>query len=383
MVAAIRAEAQGTARSLDIDASIRSAGMGGACNAVFWGADPNDWANPALLGYHSGLRYSWGKTRLVPGLAPDVFFKTQRITVGSSGVGIGVPGNLNGYGSTLLDYGLLQGLDPQGNPAVGPRAFERIRSWGIGVSLARLAGAAFERAGRSPPRFLRYADFAAGYNDKHVVVDLGGPSGETDARDFGFLVSATPLDYRNGRQGRDAGLPLRIDLAYGKSILNYNDASIIYLFEPSPTSRIFRDGLAAHTALGVVESVRKALGEREWLIRSLDPLFSLGLSSDWEHVQAGDDKRGYDVERQGVEFSVMNVLTVRGGHVRDRLGDIDGGTFGLGAGFCVGDVAGFRYDWATIPQASGLERVKRRGFTVFVDPFRLGQMRRGRGPSSL
>ena len=62
MVAAIRAEAQGTARSLDIDASIRSAGMGGACNAVFWGADPNDWANPALLGYHSGLRYSWGKT---------------------------------------------------------------------------------------------------------------------------------------------------------------------------------------------------------------------------------------------------------------------------------------------------------------------------------
>jgi len=42
---------------LEIDPSTRSAGMAGAASAVYWGTDPNYWANPALLGYASGIRY--------------------------------------------------------------------------------------------------------------------------------------------------------------------------------------------------------------------------------------------------------------------------------------------------------------------------------------
>ena len=53
--------AQGTARSMDIDLSIRSAGMAGASNAVFWGGSLNHWANPAVLGYTRGIRYEYGQ----------------------------------------------------------------------------------------------------------------------------------------------------------------------------------------------------------------------------------------------------------------------------------------------------------------------------------
>src|SRR5262249_37494468 len=56
----------GVGRSLDLDPSIRSAGMGAAASAVFWGGDVDDWANPALLAAQRGARYQLGKALLTP-----------------------------------------------------------------------------------------------------------------------------------------------------------------------------------------------------------------------------------------------------------------------------------------------------------------------------
>ena len=57
--------AQGAAQSTNLPPSVRSSGMGFASNAVFWGGDPDYWSNPALLGYHDGIRYEHGTSRLV------------------------------------------------------------------------------------------------------------------------------------------------------------------------------------------------------------------------------------------------------------------------------------------------------------------------------
>ncbi|MGH7729992.1 MAG: hypothetical protein ACRENJ_01940 [Candidatus Eiseniibacteriota bacterium] len=66
-----RPAAAQAARSLREDPSVRSAGMGGASTAD--GSDDlNAWANPALLGHTSGLRYRWNNTRFLPDLASDV-----------------------------------------------------------------------------------------------------------------------------------------------------------------------------------------------------------------------------------------------------------------------------------------------------------------------
>src|SRR5262249_44986061 len=97
--------AQGTARSMDIDVSIRSAGMGGAGAAVFWGQDLNHWSNPALLGGIQGIRYEQGKTQLVPDLASDVDFTSKVIKAGGGGLGIVWSGTAPGPGGVLLSYG--------------------------------------------------------------------------------------------------------------------------------------------------------------------------------------------------------------------------------------------------------------------------------------
>src|SRR5438093_2242589 len=109
--------AQGTARSMDFDLSIRSAGMAGASNAVFWGGPLNHWANPAVLGYTHGIQYEYGKTQLVPGLATDVFIRSQAVKLGWGGIGRVAQGQPEGVGGGLLDYGVGEGGDEGGNPA--------------------------------------------------------------------------------------------------------------------------------------------------------------------------------------------------------------------------------------------------------------------------
>ena len=70
----------------------------------------------------------------------------------------------------------------------------------------------------------------------------------------------------------------------------------------------------------------------------------------------------------GAELTLLNIFTVRTGHLEDPLGERSGATFGLGIGFQLGRFLGFRYDYGTLPQASTLPDLKRHGYTIFVDP---------------
>src|SRR5690348_1059502 len=85
---------------LDIDPSVRSASMGGASTAVFWGVDPNHWVNPALLGFATGIRYESGHTDYDYGFQ----LRTSRVTVGYAGVGFATAGQpIDGLGDSHLD----------------------------------------------------------------------------------------------------------------------------------------------------------------------------------------------------------------------------------------------------------------------------------------
>ncbi|HET7225397.1 MAG TPA: hypothetical protein VFK69_06735 [Candidatus Eisenbacteria bacterium] len=351
--------AQGTARSLDLDPSPISAGMGGASNAVFWG-DPNHWANPALLAYHDGLRYEHMREQLVPDLSSDVFFTTDRYIVAAGGVGA----SLGGY--SRLDYGPSMVTDESGNVVGIFSSYEKISSWGVGVSAASLVDGAARLFGRDAPGVGRFVDVAFGYNRKHVDVALApilGAQGSTPATDIGVLVRMTPFD---GSRMAGAALPLRIDASYGHSIENSNDAAITFLSERAPTSRIARDGAALRTTLGWPEGVRMA----PWLLETLTPMISLAGAFEHESVHAGSGPESYHVTHAGLELGFAHVAWLRFGHVEDRAGDIVADTFGWGVGFET-PYAGIRYDEGSVPEAAGLSDVHRRGFFVSLQPLRI------------
>lgn len=361
--------AQGTGRSLDIDLSIRSAGMGGASDAVFWDRDPNPWANPALLGYHRGVTYMWGRTRLVPGLADDVFLESERYTLGFMGVGLEFAGR--GPGKIRLDYGASAGTDPSGNPTGTFNSYEKIDAWGGGASLSGLLSGWAALHGRPAPALARRADVAFGFASKDIVIDLapGSSSGSAEAngKDWGMFLRGTPV-----LPDPAWALPVQVDLAYAYSVINYNDERVTFInvSQPSPLTRSNRNGIAGRVALGIPSDLRHGTGRSlRWLLDSLDPMLSIGFARDWAHNSAGGVASFYDVDHTGLEVTFVNVFTMRTGHWTDRVGEIDGSTSGWGLGFRIARVAGFRYDHATVPQArnSGLDDVERKGFTLFLD----------------
>ena len=121
-----------------------------------------------------------------------------------------------------------------------------------------------------------------------------------------------------------------------------------------------------------------------WLEEGLSPLIALTAAADQDHITAGAFGSGYRTRGQGAELTIANVLTLRGGHYLDRLGDIDGGTRGVGIQIPFGKIAGIRYDFASFPQArdSGLKNVRRHAASAWVDPLewlRASQRVRTRG----
>jgi hypothetical protein len=357
------AAAQGTARSMDLDGSAISSGMGGASAAVFWSAEPNYWANPALLGYYRGVRYQYARSQLVPGLADDVRLTSHRVTLAAAGVGLE-------WGGTRLDYGTSSIVDESGNPVGRFHSREDVRSATVGLSLAGLVGSLAPES--SVAWWAESFDLAVGFAQKDVEMDLA-PGLKADASgrpsDVGGLLRAG-TDFGGPVGG---GIPVRVDAAFAAAVLNFNDVSFTFAGEPGeyPPSRMRRLGGALRLAIGLPRGRADAGRTRlvAALLKGLDPLLALGGAYDAEHVTAGDsDDQAYDVDHAGGEVAILNVFSVRFGHVTDRAGGIDGSTWGLGVGLPVAGVAGARYDYAEYPQSSSLPVVKRHTASVWVDP---------------
>lgn len=377
------AVAQGTARSMDIDVSIRSSALGGASNALFRGPDLNHWGNPALLGYVRGVRYEEGKTQLVPGLASDVWFKTKFTKVGLGGLGFVFGGEPAGPNGVSLDYGLSQGTDENGNPTGTFGSYEWVKSWGVGVNVIESWENVLRAAGEQSPGLSRYVDFSVGMNFKHVRVSLApfpGGSGETDAQDLGVLARVTPID----RLESGKGLPVRVDLSYGWSELSRNDDAVITFISEdmaSPVTRHRRHGTALQLGVGVpgleVDDLDHPAARA--FVRGLLPLVSVSVTSDWNDIGAGDVMM-YETSGNGYEVAVANVFAYRRGHYVDRLGDIDGKTNGWSVGLPLGSFGGFLYQEATFPQAqnSDLLDVRRKGWAAWIDPIAIWSALRGR-----
>ncbi len=370
--------AQGTARSMDIDVSIRSAGMGGASNAVMWGRGLNHWANPALLSAERGIRWEWGRTQLVPDLASDVIFESHVLKVAGGGVGLVSSGLPFGPG-VRLSYGASQGTDENGNPTGTFESFEQIDSWGFGVlAFEAVETLAHLRDDDGPGPLSRYVDVAFGMNFKDVLMSIfPAPSvtASTQARDWGVVSRLSPVDAHTGN-----GTSIRLDATFGFSVLNANDDAVInFGFESAPVSQHRRAGMGLHLAIDPRSGRSSDPDGGSWLEEGMSPLLSIGIAADRSKISAGPPQNQfglglYETESVGLEVALANILWGRTGHYTDREGDIDDATWGWGIQLPLGRVAGIRYDGALFPQAQGLDHVTRHGASVWIDPFELARV---------
>jgi len=156
---------------------------------------------------------------------------------------------------------------------------------------------------------------------------------------------------------------------YAKSWLNYNDAEVTFIpgQQSDPILQDTRWGAGFHISTGIPQPAKAALEESgaDWLVAMLTPLVSFGMA--WDTSKENDPRGESEVHYSGWELTFLNMVTIRRGNIDNPTGDVIDTTEGWGLGVRLGDVAGFRWDEATTPQASSLGDVHREGFSTFVD----------------
>jgi hypothetical protein len=393
-----RGQAQSGAQSTLLDPSIRSAGMGEAGVAVFWGGDPNTWTNPSLLGYYWGVRYEYGTTHLVPDLSGNVTFTSNQITLAAYGIGISMEGKpVDGFGGIRLDYGESEATDADGNVIGTFDSWETVDAFSVGFSAAEMIESGLRAIGKNPPTVSRWGDVSLGTTWKSVTVDLvpAGVTldqmaghGEVDERDRGLLVRATPynaIDYPGLLPGVERTLRARVDVSYGASEINDEEATITYIDQnqADPIAKDSRHGWAILGTFTLPVSAEESLRSkgRGWLYDIVAPLLRFGAT--WEKSQysiMGSDV-GEEITLDGWEVTVANIFTWRQGHIDDPTGTVIGDTRGWSAGLSFDGVGGARYDHANTPQSVYLSAdLSREGFTVWLEPIALTRRLQGKTP---
>ena len=358
------------------DPSIEAAGMGGASIAAFWEENPNDHANPALMGFHSGLRYSYGTTQLVPELADDVHYASHRILAGAWGIGVAMSGKpIESVGYVGINYGPTEITDVDGNVIGEAEATEHVRSIAVGLSVFDLISSIRVARGGEPLSFNRRLSLALGHAWKTYDIEFAPfIEGEGNNNDAGILLRVAPFD-QIGETLRDANDRLRwkVDVAGAYTRLDYlNDRTVD--FDNGGSS----DELFGHRSIGGSVQFTMALPNDGvgdlWDFAT--PSIRLGVTYEHTDTYEGDTKLGEFAKRYGAELSVIDMLYLRYGHVKGEVG-LDDATFGAGFSLKYRNMIGVKGDYASYPRTADVlffvpdDTYDRWGLTFFVDPYRL------------
>ena len=355
------------ATSLVIDTSIRSAAMGGAGAAVYWG-EPGVWANPATLAGVNGIGWVTGHTHVLPGIEEEITFSSQRLLIGAGGLGFSLMGQpISGLGKAKVEYPPL--ALPLGGE--GDRPYDLSEGWGVGLSPLKLIESLRKLGKASPASLTSYGDIVVGYQSKASKAVIQPPVFQFD--------EAPTYDWGVGGRlalarlwGPDA--PYRLDLSGSYSQLNVRKKEDNAITTVAST-QIDRTGFALHLAPAPPSERSASPPSLPWWRPGDVPELSMGLAYDHDvtHDEPFDFNRT-NVDHYGFEANIFRLLALRVGYLSDPdngNGSIEGWTYGGGLTLPIGPWGSVGYQLASVPFVEGLDRQFRQGWALWLDPGRI------------
>ncbi len=292
--------AQGTsgAASLNITPGARADAMGRANVALSNDATSN-WWNPAALANVDQRIFSLMHTQLVPDLADDVYYEYLGYTQHVEGWG--------GVGASLifLTYGKSIATSETGQELGTFSSYELSPSISLGTQVAQ---------GLSAGISLKYVYVSLA--PKQFVLDGQAGTGDTFAADIGFLYQIPKIPARIGANFQNLG----------------PNISFIDEDQSDPIGRNLKLGIGGKPFdSGAFRILAEADINKSLVYSDEKPIYNAGME---------------------LGFSTYGAL--RFGYIYDKAGDIRDPSFGLG-----GQVGGLSVDYASVPQARGLDRVNK------------------------
>jgi hypothetical protein len=296
MTAAVaRAQSTAGAQSLLITPGARADAMGRAYAAVANDAT-GTWWNPAALAYIEEKNLSFMHTKLVPGLADDVYYEF-----------LGYAQNVPGWGGVganfiYLTYGTSTATDEGGTETGTFTSYEVALSAAAGTEILNNLSAGLS------VKFV-YVSLAPA----RVTLDQQAGNGSTFAVDLGtyYRVPWVPLTAAAVMQN------LGPDIAY------------IDQSQADPLGRNLKLGLA-------------------YMVFQDRDMHLLG-TFDFNQPLVYTNPMEKPIYNVGAEFQYGGLLALRAGYIYDHEGTIEDPTFGVGLGY-----KGFSFDYASVPQSKYL-----------------------------
>lgn len=369
--------------NMTFNTSARFEAMGSAGVGAPWGTDTNHWANPALLAYRPGIHYLGFEAELAKGLADDIELTNQELTFGAYGATLLLAtGPIKG---NYLDMGTQSGTDENGMDTGSFDSYMESKSWGIGVDLVSMLDLILKKEDGGLGRYL---SVAVGFN-KHefkdhlatdqILQDQGGGEGSGESTDRGYVIRGTTPVLDMGYVGLMAGF------ARGSSLLSDADEFIDHIGadQSDPFPRAYLEGWSFHAALvgGQALDDWATTDAKRVLVNAIDPLLSYTYTEQtnvpgyvWtgtDYVYGRDTSGQQEESGGGREIGILNTIYFRSGYVEAVYGNINGRTSGWGINLQAGLMGGFRYDYATVPQATGLPEVNRESWSFWIDPMEI------------
>src|ERR1041385_1372475 len=153
--------------ALHMDPSVASTGRNGTSVTVSWEDAPDYWANPALVAFYSGVYYDHSRTVMLPALANNMRYTTNRYAIGYNGLAVAFQGQPFAPGNGAnFNWGLSSIVADDGTILGYYTPHETVESWTVGVRLSTLADAFLRRDGSREPAFERTVDLAIGVTAK-------------------------------------------------------------------------------------------------------------------------------------------------------------------------------------------------------------------------
>lgn len=267
------------------------------------------WWNPAGLTFLQGNQISFMHSQLVPSLADDIFYEYLAYTTYFEGWGF------LGFSVSYLTYGEQEGTTPSGETTDTWTSYEIVPGISYAMPLTDNSSVGFNFK-------LVWSDLAPA----RVTPDKKDGSGYAFGFDIGYLHKNLFIE----------------NLSVGANIANIGP-NIKYIDEEQsdPLPRNVR--ISAAYDFEIMEDLF-------YSTVSAEAEKSLVFWDESDKLFSGENFIG----KAGFEVSYINTIAGRLGYVWDDDGDIKGISWGAGIRYI-----GFAFDFAVIPQATGLDEVKR------------------------
>ncbi len=316
--------------------------------ANIWNTSPlSVWSNPAKLGYHKGFAYGYSHTPWFRDVFPDMYHQSSYISYGWNGIGILLPApSAKKRWGTVFDCGEREWMDEFGNVLGTFESYDACSKFAVGInSLEFVSNFITNENIRS---LQCYGDISVGFNYDMIHSELV-PEGigwipdslsaiaDAHSTSIGLIGRISPFNKMNALGGF-----CTLDITGGIYYLNPSKEEITYINDPDPLPWGTNSAFS-----GKISITKDILLSKETPSGSADftnNLFSFYYSQDntlyGEKSDNNPGKWSY-----GYEVTFLDIFSIRNGHYKDEIGEVEGDTHGIGLNLNYKDLIQLQYNY--------------------------------------